>query len=285
MARPTVKFIEIKDLPLGLMLDNGAPTGIRVRLLSEDKDTGAISYVATVPPQWSRLTSGYYEAPLEMLILEGDLSFGENHLTPGCYSYLPAGAVTGPGSSCQGATFLMLFDAKPVFREAEGSRPGTREDLRIDCLDTEQMEWEVPPGVASRSQEEIVPGLFVKWLRVDPETTAYTLLTRHVPGWSDPRPEAHTNWEELLLVEGDYLMGTYGMMTAGGYIWHPANIFHGPQATKTGAIWFGRGDRMTDFSYQDAPWAHKMIAKYLEAPAIFDGLKESRSIIQRPQTE
>jgi hypothetical protein len=269
MTRPYIEFIELKDLISEPLMNSGIPTGIRVKRLSEDSETRAVSFFASIPPLWTRRATGYYESAVELMIIEGNLRIGETQLSAGGYSYLPAGAFQGPAVSDQGCRLLMLFDGAPGFIESEVARAGAREDLRITCIDTNALAWEQPPTLEGRSANEAAPGLFVKWLRVDPDTTAYTLMTKHEPGWSDPRPESHTNWEELFLMEGDYLMGTFGMMTAGGYIFRPPTIPHGPQATKRGAVWLARGDKMCDFTLQEVPWADEMIERYLTASHLF----------------
>jgi len=269
MARPHTEFIEVKDIVTEPLIDDGSSTGIRVKRLSEDTATEAVSFFAIVPPLWVRLQSGYYESAVEIFIIEGDLHIGEDHLTAGCFSYLPAGAFQGPASSEAGCRLMMLFDGPPSFHESDMEKPGAKENLRIRSLNTNSMEWEVPPAFETRSLEETSSGVFVKWLRVDPETTAYTLMTKHEPGWQDPRPEAHSNWEELYLVEGDYLMGAFGMMTAGGYIFRPENIPHGPQATKTGAVWLARGNKMVDFALQEVPYADDMVRRYMATAHLF----------------
>ena len=52
---------------------------------------------------------------------------------------------------------------------------------------------------AARLKKRSSPG--AKILRQDPETTAYTLMTRHQPGWIDRRL-AQDTWEELFLLQG-----------------------------------------------------------------------------------
>ena len=89
-------------------------------------------------------------------------------------------------------------------------------------------------------------------------------MTRHEPGWVDPRLEAHDTWEELLLVQGDYLMGTTGGLTGGSYIFRPPIRPHGPQATVSGAVWFCRGEKEIDFQYHNESWVENHISAYLK---------------------
>ena len=118
------------------------------------------------------------------------------------------------------------------------------------------------PSYEGRPAEEADPALGVKILRQDPETTAYTLMTRQQPGWVDRRLEAHDTWEELFLLQGDYLMGTTGMINGGAYIFRPPTRPHGPQATHKGAVWFCRGEKEIDFQYSNIDWAHGQVEEY-----------------------
>jgi hypothetical protein len=265
MARQFVKFIDVKDIPLELLLNKGMPTGIRVKRLNKDLETGAESYFAVIPPHWSRLRSGYYESAVEILIMNGDLRIGENHLRAGCYCYIPAGGLQEPAFSDVGCGFLMLFDGPPVFIEADKGRPDAKETLRVAYLDINSMAWE-PLGDGTYG------AWYVKWLRKDPETTAFSAVAKTLPGWKDPRTEAHTVWEELFLMEGDHLMGDYGMMTAGGYIYHPENVPHGPEASKTGAIWFERSEKMIDLMVEEVPWGNEMVDRYLSSTQLFENM-------------
>jgi hypothetical protein len=140
----------------------------------------------------------------------------------------------------------------------------------LTVTDTTTMPWAPSPSFEGRSSEEAGPGLGVRFLREDPRTGAYTLMTRHAPGWSDPRLESHDTWEELVLVEGDYLMGETGAVEAGTYIFRPGSRPHGPQATRQGAVWLCRGERRIDFRFTTTQWADGLVARYLRqdgAPA------------------
>ena len=99
-------------------------------------------------------------------------------------------------------------------------------------------------------------------------------MTRHDAGWSDPRLEAQETWEELILLEGDYLMGETGMATSGSYIFRPGEKPHGPQATRGGAVWFCRGEKEIDFQFTQPEWTQPRCEQYLasatpqETPAL-----------------
>ena len=266
MARERVEYLESVDLPLLPALDKGLPLGVLATTLSQDNDTGAISFLARVAPQWNRIECGSFRSDLELLVVGGDLNVGDQRLERGSYCFWPAGSWHGPMYSEIGCELLLMFDGAPEFVEAAAAAATDRDHLRIDGLDTFMIPWEAPPGVDGRSAEEAGGDLHVKFLRTDPDSGAYTLLVRQAPGWSEPKVEAHEAWEELILMEGDYLMATNGGVEAGCYIFRPERIPHGPQATRTGSVWLARGNQTIDFQFSDEEWTRPMIDRYLSAP-------------------
>ena len=53
------------------------------------------------------------------------------------------------------------------------------------------------------------------------------------------------------MLTGDMTMGSLGTMTAGGYIWRPAGIKHGPMHTRAGGLMFIRTDGPLKNYYTD----------------------------------
>jgi len=270
MSRAHVEYLKCQEIALVPLMDNGISTGIRVCELSRDHTTSAVSYYGKISPQWIRRESGYFESACEILVLNGDLHLGNTVISEGHYSYLPAGAVQGPAVSENGCELFLFFDGSSKFVESKQSRSGCLEDLRISALDARRMPWGPPPGHEGRPAEEAPVGLKVKILREDPETRAYTILCWQGPDWSDPDIERHSIWEELILLDGDFLMGRMGKITAGTYIFRDGAIAHGPQVSKKGSVWFARGPAAIDFDYQRVSWANELIEKYLSADHLFD---------------
>jgi hypothetical protein len=266
MARQRVEYLDSLTQPLQPAPEAGLPLGVIVATLSHDEHTGAITWLSRIAPQWQQIEAGYFQADLELLIVSGDLSVGETRMERGAYCYWPAGTWHGPMRSAQGCDVLLMFAGLPGFTAAAASTTDARSELCIEGLDTLRMPWEVPPAVAGRSSEAAGTDLHAKIFRTDPQTGAYTLMVRQAPGWSEPKLEAHDCWEELILMEGDYLMGTNGLVQAGTYIFRPERIPHGPQATRTGSVWLGRGNQTIDFQFSQVDWADGMIRDYLAAP-------------------
>lgn len=275
MARDHVEYLVVQDMQRLPLMNNGYATGFRVTELSRDHETGAVSYFGSLAPQWLRRESGYYESDLEVLVMKGDLRVGDTTLSAGHYCCLPAGCLLGECFSDAGCELFLMFDGPAVFTEADSDRSDARTDLRIDFIDAKGMLWGEPPSHPGRPTEEAPQGLKVKYIRVHPETKAYTLMVRQAEGWFDPKLERHSIWEELILLDGDYLMGKMGKVNAGTYIFRDGVIPHGPQVSKYGSVWLGRGPGPIDFDYLDEPWAMPMVERYLKADHIFSGGHET----------
>jgi len=275
MARDHVEYLIAQELIRTPLMNNGLSTGIRVAELSKDYETGAVSYYASIGPQWIRRETGYYDCDLEILLVEGDLEIGNTNLSEGDYTFFPAGCLQGPTFTNNGCKLFMLFEGKPLFVHANSSRDDAREELKIDKIEVKSMPWEPPPSHEGRPASEAPPGLGIKYLRVNPDTKGYTLLTKQPEGWFDPKLEKHSIWEELILLDGDYLMGKMGKVTAGTYIFRDGSIAHGPQVSKHGCVWFARGPSAIDFDYQEEELANKLVEKYLSSEQIFTGKHET----------
>ncbi len=275
MARDHVEYLIAQDMQRWPLMNDGYATGFRVAELSRDHETGAVSYFGSLAPHWVRRERGYYESDVEFLVMKGDLKIGDTILAAGHYCFLPSGCLLGESFTETGCELFMLFDGLPVFVESDKDRADARTDLRSDHVDAKGMPWGDPPAHEGRPADEAPAGLGVKYLRMHPETQAYTLMVRQPDGWFDPKLERHSIWEELILLDGDYLMGKMGKVNAGTYIFRDGVIPHGPQVSRHGCVWFGRGPGPIDFDYLDEPWAMGLVEKYLNADHLFSGKHET----------
>ncbi|WP_446831607.1 DUF4437 domain-containing protein [Candidatus Foliamicus sp.] len=268
MSRPRVEFLRLDGLELTPPAAPGLGPGLRAAVLSaQQSEAGAGTRLVRAEPWWRSGDGGVLENDLEILLLEGDLRLGECAFTRGSFAFLPRGfAVTGAESEA-GFTALWMSEGRRDFASDSGSAAGNGEDRMIGPLDVNAMAWQPVPDFPGRASDQAGPGLKVRMLRSDPDTGAYTLMTRHAPGWSDARLEAHETWEELLLLQGDYLMGDAGMITAGAYIFRPGEKPHGPQATRGGAVWFCRGEKEIDFQFTEPAWSAPRCRAYLAQAA------------------
>jgi hypothetical protein len=262
VSRPHVEFRLLQAEPCEPYYFGSLASGARAQLLSHDRSDGAHTALVAAAPLWSWPNPGYFANDLEVLVLSGTVQLGPHALSAGWYLHLAAGEYLESIESEAGCRMLWMSAANSSFVESSSSGPMYEASRTIAPIDARGSAWAEPPDFEGRSVAETIPGLSVKWLREDPQSTAYTLLSRHAPGWADPRLEAHDTWEELILLDGDYLMGDTGGVTAGTYIFRPGQRPHGPQATRDGAVWFCRGERRIDFDLQSPERAAQRVSQY-----------------------
>jgi hypothetical protein len=245
-----------------LVLD-GVTTGGDVVDLSRDTASGAETVLLRLPQFWHWPSAGAFADEVELLVLSGGLRLGSVELRAGDYAVYRAGAVLDGLDSRDGAEVLWM-SAGPL-RYVAATRAADATPLLLGPIAIAAQPWLPSPDFEGRTAAEAGTGLGVRFLREDPVTGAYTLMTRHAPGWFDPRLESHDTWEELVLLDGDFLMGNTGVVTTGSYIFRPGLRPHGPQVTRTGATWFCRGERRIDFQFQSPGWSAERARAYLAA--------------------
>ena len=104
------------------------------------------------------------------------------------------------------------------------------------CIDTEAMKWDAVPNAGP------MPGLFIKYLHVDPVTGFYTRLVHAQEGWSDHRLAHHPCYEEAYTTQG-HMEYNFGTLDLGTYFFRPARVKHGHFTTmEGGATWLLRSD-------------------------------------------
>lgn len=259
MARGHIEFLRFDELPRFAWIPQGQLAGLRAASLSRDARSGAETLLVEASPLWRWSEGVTWRHDVELFVLEGDLAFDGYALDAGHYVFWPAGRECRGWSSRAGVRVLWM---------AGEDRGGAQlADGELQVIDVRAQPWAQSPAFEGRSAEEAGSGLGVRILREDPRTGAYTLMTRHAPGWFDARLEAHDTWEELVLLEGDYLMGETGAIVAGTYIFRPGSRPHGPQATRGGAVWFCRGEKRIDFRFTTTPWAQEQVATYMREGA------------------
>ena len=268
MSRPRVEFLRLDGVAMTPSAAPGFGHGLRAAVLSaQPGDSGASTLLVQAEPWWCSHDGGALENDLEILLLEGDLRLGECAFARGSYAFLPRGLSLDGAGSRSGFTALWMSEGRSGLSRDANPAAACEEGRMVGPLDVNAQAWQPVPDFPGRTSEEAGCGLKVRRLRSDPDTGAYTLMTFQQPGWSDPRLEAHETWEELVLLEGDYLMGETGMITSGSYIFRPGEKPHGPQATRGGCVWFCRGEKEIDFRFTQPDWTAPRCREYLAQPA------------------
>lgn len=270
MSRGHVEYLTLGGIAENVWHIDNVATGARFSRLSLDSVSGAESLYLQIPPRWHWPNPGSFEFEIELLILRGELTWGTTTLRAGDYAVYEPGVAIPMLDSESGCELVWMSAGPNSWTPCGRSEPV----WRIEPIHIPALPWLPPPSFEGRSAEETGPGLGVKFLRQHPQTGAYTLLTRHGPAWFDPKLESHDTWEELLLLEGEFLMGNTGVVTAGAYIFRPGLRPHGPQATVPGATWFCRGERRINFRFESPAWAAERTRQYLASTTDLHPLRQ-----------
>ncbi len=254
MSRSRVEFLDVPALPLAPDPLIPSEVGSRSVTLSHDPDSNAQTCFVKVAPYWYWQPSEPLANDLEVLILEGALSIDEWDMNRGAYLHLSAGTLLKRLTTTEPCALLWMVN--PASGDAQKTAPEYIADIN-------EVPWVPVPDFEGRPASEVGEGLRYKMIRQDPVTSAYTLVTHMAGRWFDPRLETHETWEELVLLEGEFLMGMAGQVTGGTYIFRSGEVPHGPQATRTGAVWFARGERMIDFDFSASDVAQSQTERYL----------------------
>jgi hypothetical protein len=226
MGRGHIELVHAPAIPERDWSIAGWPAQPRIKVLSEDPASGALSGLLLLPSGYRR-PSGFIGADTELLVLEGSLRVGEHVRDFGYYEFAPAGTTHAPWSTETGVTLLFFArDRAPAFVANEGPN-GVAGRIEID---TETLPWTQRrfPGPSE--------GLLHKWLRFVEETGEGTHLCTTVRHYDYPMLEFHDCVEEIYMIEGDIWLGNSGVMRDGSYFWRPPFITHGPFYSDTGAL-------------------------------------------------
>jgi len=219
-----------------------------VRLLNHARDGRRLVAVAELPPGWSRALPLEREHTVEVLVLEGELSFDGVVMGPYHYAHLP-GAAAAPvwTAAAQGAKLLLFLDPP---RDTDGKR------TRI--IDTQRLSWRA--GVVAERDTGVTLAVEVKDLLWVEETGQRTWLLRMGADFSFPW-EVHDTPEEGFLLEGNFRIGEciddvpiHGDYKPGGYFYRPEGIPHGglESGTDSSAFFLLRTPTKLTVSFQDS---------------------------------
>lgn len=232
MARPHTFFLQAQAVPWRARKLAERP-GLRVKLLSIDKETGALTAILRYPPGFRWQGPASSRADEELFVLDGTLQVNGTALSLHHHALFPAGYPLREMAAPAGADVLTMFSAAPAMRAGDGEGYDTRK--LIAGTDTLAMRWDsslVDPGLP--------PGAAIKPLRSDPDTGEMTLLyatlaQRAPAGMARPR-WTHPMVEEIFLISGEEVWNGSGLAGPGAYFWWRENVWHGPSGSRTGFL-------------------------------------------------
>jgi Domain of unknown function (DUF4437) len=237
-VRPHVELIHEDDYVWHSAELVGGEGRASERRLSVDEEDGSSSLRVDFHTEWGR-GPGIHHANTEWYVLDGSVTYGDQVIGKGGYLYLPKGVPAEAVRFAEGTQTLHYreygdagFD--PVESTAAPRWADAREEVIV--IDTEAMQFDAVPNPGP------MPGLFIKYLHVDPATGFYTRLVHAAGGWTDHRLAHHPCYEEAYTTQG-HMEYNFGTLDLGTYFFRPARVKHGHFTTmEGGATWLLRSD-------------------------------------------
>lgn len=209
----------------------GWPTGARLKLLSRDAESGALSALVELPAGW-RLPAGCHASERELLVLEGTVRVdGEEHGAQ-WWEWAPAGAVLAGLEAVTRAELLVFArTGPPGLLPADAPVADPAAATGVVRIDAAAMPW------AGNPVDDGPPAVRVKLLRLHPGTgELHALVEDGVEPYSVY--EFHDCVEEVFLIAGDLTLGNSGEMLPGSYFWRPPYITHGMSTSRGGSFYY-----------------------------------------------
>ncbi|NKZ08249.1 DUF4437 domain-containing protein [Actinomadura latina] len=236
--RPHVELIQEDDYVWHAAELAGGEGRASERRLSVDEEDGSSSLRLDFRTGWGR-GPGIHHANTEYFVLDGSMTYGGREIGKGGYVYAPKGVPTDAITFTEGTRILHYREYGDAGFDPVGSLDAPRwKDAYEDVIvvDSEAMQWDAVPKAGP------MPGLFIKYLHVDPVSGFYTRLVHAQEGWTDHRLAHHPCYEEAYTVQG-HMEYNFGTLDLGTYFFRPARVKHGHFTTQEGgATWLLRSD-------------------------------------------
>jgi hypothetical protein len=232
MPRDHVEYVHHSEIGWEPCDVSGLPNGSEEKVLSEDHETGASTRQIRLTDERRDPVGDplAWNAPVEILVLDGEFWLGSDVLHRFDYAYVPTGATAARFGVPDEATILFMNEA-----ELEPSDPA--DDAEIDIKYTSEMEWEDVSKYASSEWDTVGAGM--KILHYDEETGERSWLLASLPQRDGFGVELHPVAEEAYQLLGA-INGDRGTFDAGSYFWRPPDVPHGPFGNDIGSMTFFR---------------------------------------------
>jgi hypothetical protein len=238
---------------------DGVPlvSGLEARTISRAAD-GACTLEVHLPAGWGGRAEP--RGRLDLFVLEGELTVAGEPVCGGGFATLPLGETPVAVVGGERARAIMIWGPGRPARAA-GQSP------HVASAWDRLWETNTQPGTPF--------GLMRRRLREDdagpPQGPAggWVRLVHVVPGWCTDGEERHAGcWEENILLRGDVYMADRGAaIRTGDCLANPPGHWHGPMATKGGALFLVHCDAAMGVELRDEGAHDEALKRYLvEAP-------------------
>jgi len=246
-------MFRIADLPREAVADVPLFSALEARVISRDS-AGACTLEVETPAGW-RATADP-DGQLDIFVLDGELAVAGERLAGGGFTTLPRGETVVSGAPDAPARVIAIWRPAADAR-APGSRP------HIASAWDRSWETNTQPGTPF--------GLMRRRLREDdagpPQgpTGGWVRLVHVVPGWCTEGEERHVDcWEENILLRGDvYMADRRAAIRTGDCLANPPGHWHGPMATKGGALFLVHCDHPMGVELRNEGASDEDLQQYL----------------------
>jgi hypothetical protein len=255
----TLDRAPLKDVP-------DAVGGLTGALMSKDLQSGAHTFIVEIAPKFRKKFDGM-GGSLEFFTLRGDLSLEGDRVGSGAYLHLPQGCGGGEVRSLQGALALVWWNPNAP------SYPPPYTQNRV--LRTRDMPWEqsLPDSHSVLHKSFRLPDPMLSDY-ADPDGNlsdggpgGYLRYSLIEAGAKAPYEHVHHEcFEEIIYLAGDTLLADEGVLTMGSVTCHPQEWWHGPFASRTGALIIVHTDAPMGYPWppRDYPHQHAVCNAYLD---------------------
>jgi hypothetical protein len=225
-------------------------TGSHYKVLSLDTDSGSCTLKIRYDAGFTRKPGMSY-SDVEIFVLNGMMTVGDQTCLPGHYFFVPAGMVQGAITVPQGCEALIMYNhGEPTFVESDEGHPLAQTGAYVSVNAYNEMPW----GSGSIVSPSVATGCMIKVLSFDPLSEAITFCYCMTPQFAQDNISYHDAAEESYHIWGTSWMMQFGDLPTGGYFWRPPWINHGSFASDMGILAFGRTDSKLHNYFHFNPW-------------------------------
>ncbi len=238
MGRPHIEPLVDRDVEARPLRLPGWKRGITCRTLSIDPVNGSCTQVIEIEGGFKQ-PAGFSNSEWELFILDGSLEIGRQTYGKDHYLFVPAGYRLGEISTREGCRAIWFFnDHYPDWVAAGDHRDrAVKSDEWVSVSSIDEVRWMIPTMVPQTE-----PGIFIKILRMEEHTGAFTGLYVMVPGFWQDNVSYHDCMEESYHIWGESWIMQFGYLPTGGYFYRPPYINHGPFQCEYGTYAIFRTD-------------------------------------------
>ncbi len=96
----------------GVGTNLNVPGGSEGKILSLDRETGAMTALLRCPPGWRTPAPEFHSVAQEDILIEGEATMGDIKMKAPAYMYFPPGQVHGPLVTETGCTMIVTLSGK-----------------------------------------------------------------------------------------------------------------------------------------------------------------------------